>query len=212
MRAIVSPSILSADFGRLNEDIATIEKYADRLHIDVMDGHFVPNITFGPVVVKHIKTKLPMDVHLMIDDPLKFAKDFGELGVRSISFHAELFEDDVESLKEAIEFVRSQGVFVGLALNPDKPIDLILPVLELIDYVLIMSVYAGFAGQDFMPDVLQKIKDLREKFDFTKEIQIDGGMNDTTARYAKEAGADVIISGSYIFASQDRKKAIDSLR
>lgn len=207
----IAPSILSADFGRLNEEIKEVEPYSDILHVDVMDGHFVPNITIGPAVVKSIRTKIPLDVHLMISDPVKYAPEFAEK-CKMISFHAELFEHDKEGLVNAIKSVKSLGVKVGLTLNPDKPLSIILPVLELTDYVLIMSVYAGFGGQKFMPEVLNKIKDLRQKHGYKKDIEIDGGINRDTIKLAASAGANIIVAGNAIFSSKDRKKSIGILR
>jgi ribulose-phosphate 3-epimerase len=204
----IAPSILSADFGKLNEEIAEVEKYSDLLHIDVMDGHFVPNITIGPDIVKSIKTKLPIDVHLMISDPAKYAPEFAK-HCDMISFHAELFEN-AALLKHTFKKIKSLGVKVGLALNPDKNISLILPLLDQADYILIMSVYAGFPGQKFIPEVLEKIKDLRNKY--KKDIEIDGGINLATVGKAVSAGANIIVVGSAIFGAADRKKAIITLR
>ncbi len=204
----IAPSILSADFGNLNKEISSVEPYSDLLHIDVMDGHFVDNITIGPVVLKHIKTKLPIDVHLMISKPLKYAKEFSKY-CQMISFHASLFKKN--QLIKAINQVKKLDVEVGLVLNPDDPLRLIEHVLDDIDYVLIMSVHAGFGGQKFMPEVLDKIKALREK-GFNKPIEIDGGITDKTIKKAKLAGADIFVSGSYIFKNKDRKKAIKKLR
>ncbi|MFH2020474.1 MAG: ribulose-phosphate 3-epimerase [archaeon] len=206
----ISPSILSADFGRLNDEIADVEKHADSLHVDVMDGHFVDNLTIGPVVVRNIKTKLPIDVHLMIDNPLRYVPDFANY-CRSISFHAELFSNKKELLK-AIDKVKEYDLQVGLALNPDKPVSLIKDVLDKIDYVLIMSVYAGFGGQEFIPEVLEKIKELRNKYRFKKDILIDGGINLKTIKMARDAGANVFVAGTAVFGKQDRKRAIEDLR
>ena len=174
MKVKISPSILSADFGILNKEIKEIEPYADILHVDVMDGHFVPNITIGPAVVKNIKTKLPISCHLMISDPVKYAPDFSKY-CDMISFHAELF--NTIKLKNAIRKIKALKVKVGLVLNPDKPLSIITPVLDMSDYVLIMSVYAGFPGQKFMPGVLKKIKDLRTKYNYKKDISIDCCIN-----------------------------------
>ena len=207
----ISPSILSADFGKLNQEIKEIEPYADLLHIDVMDGHFVPNITMGPSVVKDIKTKLPVSCHLMISDPVTYAPEFAKY-CNMISFHAELFENDLPKLKNAIKKIKALKVKVGLVLNPDKPISIITPVLDMSDYVLIMSVYAGFPGQKFILGVLKKIHELRTKYNYKKDISIDGGINLTTIKKAVDAGANVIVVGSAIFGKKDRKKAIQDLR
>ena len=205
----ISPSILSADFGKLNQEIKEIEPYADILHVDVMDGHFVPNISIGPTIVKNIKTKLPIDCHLMISDPVKYVPEFAKY-CEMISFHAELFEP--ARLKNAIKKIKALKVKVGLVLNPDKPISIITPVLDMSDYVLIMSVYAGFPGQKFIPSVLKKIHELRTKHNYKKDIAIDGGINFITIKKAVDAGANVIVVGSAIFGKKDRKKAIQDLR
>ncbi len=205
----IAPSMLSADFGRLNDDIKTIEPYADLLHVDVMDGNFVGNLTFGPVVVKDIKTSLPLDVHLMIKEPLKYADKFSKYA-EMISFHASLF--DKNGLSKAVQEVKSLDVKVGLALNPDDPVEMIEHVLGDIDFVLIMSVYAGFAGQKFIQDVLKKIEQLRAKYKFEKQIEIDGGINDSTIKEAAKAGADIFVAGSFIFKNKDRQAAISRLR
>jgi ribulose-phosphate 3-epimerase len=204
----ISPSILSADFGRLNEDIKEVEPYADRIHVDVMDGHFVDNLTFGPVVVRQIKTKLPIDVHLMITNPARYIPDFAA-NCDSISFHPEIYGK--KDLMKAIEKVKEYSLKVGLALNPDKPVSLIRDVLGDLDYVLVMSVYAGFGGQKFMPETLDKIRWLRAN-GFTKDILIDGGISLETIKDARDAGANVFIAGTAIFGKKDRKKAIAELR
>lgn len=210
MKIKISPSILSADFGKLNQEIKEIEPYADLLHIDVMDGHFVPNITIGASVVKNIKTKLPVSCHLMISDPVKYAPEFAKY-CDMISFHAELFENTAK-LKNAIKKIKALKVKIGLVLNPDKPISIITPVLDMSDYVLIMSVYAGFPGQKFIPNVLKKIHLLRTKYNYKKDISIDGGINLTTVKKAVDAGANIIVAGSAIFGKKDRKKAIFDIR
>jgi ribulose-phosphate 3-epimerase len=206
----ISPSILAADFGKLNSEIKEIENYSDSLHLDIMDGHFVPNISYGVPVIKWIKTKLPIDCHLMISDPIKYAKDFAQYCDR-IFFHAELFEEDPSGLKATINEIKKLNVKVGLVLNPDKSIDLIKHELKNIDAVLIMSVYAGFGGQEFIIDTRDKVKKLRQ-LGFDKDIVIDGGINKKTAKFAKKAGANVLVAGSAIFGQKDRKKAVDELR
>ena len=209
MKIKIAPSILSADFGNLNSDIKSIEKHVDLLHVDVMDGHFVDNLTIGPCVVKDIKTNLPIDVHLMISNPLKYAKEFAKF-CDMISFHASLFSKN--ELKKAVEEIKKLNVKVGLALNPDDPLDLIIEVLDDIDYVLIMSVYAGFGGQKFISKVLRKVENLRIKYSFKKNIEMDGGINDFTIKKAKKAGANIFVAGSYIFKNKDRIEAIKKLR
>ena len=205
----ISPSILSADFGKLNQEIKEVEPYVDSIHVDVMDAHFVPNLTIGPVVVKGINTKLDLDCHLMISDPVKYAEDFSKYCSR-ISFHAELFNKT--ELVNAINEIKKLNVEVGLALNPDKLLSLLIDVLDQIDAVTIMSVYAGFAGQEFLPEVLEKIKELRSKYNYKKDIIIDGGVNKETIKKAADAGANVFVAGSAIFGKKDKEKAINDLR
>lgn len=209
MKNKISVSILSADFGKLNEEIKSIEPYADLLHVDVMDGHFVDNLTIGPCVLKDIRTKLPIDVHLMITEPLKYAKEFSKY-CDMISFHASLFNK--KELEKIIFEVKKLNVKVGLVLNPDDSIDLIEHVLDKIDYVLIMSVYAGFSGQKFISSVLKKIESLRLDYGFKKDIEIDGGISNLTIKKAYDAGATIFVSGSYIFKEKNRKKSIGNLR
>ncbi len=208
MKLKISPSILSADFGKLNDEIKEVEKCSDSLHIDVMDGHFVPNISYGVPVIKDIRTKLPMDCHLMISDPVRYAKDFAPY-VDRIFFHAELF--DLKKLKNTVSEIKKLNVKVGLALNPDKEISIILPLLKEIDAVLIMSVYAGFGGQKFMSEVLKKVSMLR-KAGFKKDIIIDGGIDKFTIKQAKSSGANVFVAGTSVFGNKDRKEAIKMLK
>lgn len=203
----IAPSILSADFGKLNEEIASIEKYADLLHVDVMDGHFVPNITFGPVVVKCIKTRLPLDCHLMIENPEKYIPDFVQAGAASITVHQEA----CRHLHGVIQQIKSFGIKAGVSLNPATPLAMIEDVIEELDMILIMSVNPGFGGQKFIDSVMAKVIDLREQMP-NLDIQVDGGINAETAKIARDAGANILVAGSYIFGSVDRKKAIESLR
>lgn len=207
----VSPSILSADFSCLAGDIKKAEAAgADMLHVDVMDGHFVPNITIGPAVVKDVRkvTSLPLDVHLMIEHPENFSDAFVKAGSSMITFHIETI-NKAKLIKEAKK-LRAKGVKVGISLNPATPLKKIIPVLDVVDLVLVMSVKPGFGGQEFMPVALPKIRQLRKIF--KGDISIDGGINDATARLAVEAGANILAAGSYIFKSNDYKKAIRSLR
>lgn len=210
MKIKIAPSILSANFGELNQEIKEIEQYSDYIHLDVMDGHFVPNISYGAVVTKDIKSVLPLDCHLMISDPVKYAKSFSSHCFR-LTFHAEIF-DNKNDLLNAINEIKKQDVKVGLSLNPDKPLSLITDVLDEIDCVLIMSVYAGFGGQKFMPEVLDKIRTLRDEYEFKKDIIIDGGIDKNTIKEAYQAGANVFVAGSAIFGKDDRKKAINDLK
>jgi len=197
----ISPSILSADFSKLGEEIVSLEKAgADYIHIDVMDGHFVPNITIGPEVIKRLRpvTKLTFDVHLMIAPVDPFIKDFAEAGADIITFHPEATED----ISKTIKLIRSYGKKVGVSLKPLSPISLIENYLNEIDLILIMSVNPGFGGQKFMPEVLDKMKSLREIVDQKKlkvDIEIDGGINFDNSKKAKDFGANILVSGSTVF-------------
>ena len=197
----ISPSILSADFSKLGEEIVSLEKAgADYIHIDVMDGHFVPNITIGPEVIKRLRpvTKLTFDVHLMIAPVDPFIKDFAEAGADIITFHPEATED----ISKTIKLIRSHGKKVGVSLKPLSPISLIEDYLNEIDLILIMSVNPGFGGQKFMPEVLDKMKLLREIVEQKKlkvDIEIDGGINFDNSKKAKDFGANILVSGSTVF-------------
>lgn len=203
----IAPSILSADFGKLNEEIASIEAYSDLIHVDVMDGHFVPNITIGAPVVKCIKTSLPLDVHLMIENPENFIKDFVEAGAERIIVHSEA----VENLAQVLNKIEEFGIKAGVSIKPKTPVEDIKDVLNIVDEVLVMTVEPGFGGQKFMNDMVGKIKQLRE-MGFDKDIAVDGGINAETGKICREAGANILIAGSYIFKAEDRKKAVESLR
>lgn len=203
----IAPSILSADFGKLNEEIASIEVFADMIHVDVMDGHFVPNITIGAIVVKCIKSKLPLDVHLMIENPENFIKDFVEAGAERIVVHSEASKNLAQVLNKIKEF----GIKAGVSIKPKTPVDDIKDVLNIVDEVLVMTVEPGFGGQEFMNDMVGKIKQLRE-MGFDKDIAVDGGINAETGKICREAGANILIAGSYIFKAEDRRKAVESLK
>ena len=212
----ISPSILSADFSKLGEEIIALEKAgADYIHIDVMDGHFVPNITIGPEVIKRLRpiTKLTFDVHLMISPVNNFVKDFAEAGADIITFHPEATED----LLKTVKLIKSFGKKVGVSLKPNSPINLVESWLEEIDLILIMSVNPGFGGQKFMPVVLDKMKILKGIIDDKKlniDIEIDGGINFNNSKEAKECGANILVSGSTVFKENngDLKKNIQLLR
>jgi len=204
----ISPSILAADFGRLNEEIKSVEPYADFLHVDVMDGHFVPNITFGYTILNCIKSKLPLDCHLMIENPAKHIHHFIESGAARIATHVELGE---EMTKLSLETTKQSGKPAGVAISPKTPVEELFPYLGLADYFVIMTVAPGFGGQEFMPEELSKVSYLREKFPEV-EIVIDGGMNTATAPLAIKAGADNLVAGSFVFRSDDRIKAIEFLK
>ena len=212
----ISPSILSADFGKLGKEIEDLENAnADLIHIDVMDGHFVPNLTIGPEVISKIRkhSSLPFDVHLMISPVHKFIESFANAGADIITIHPEATEDLMKSIKKIKSFKKKAGV----SLNPKTSIDKVLPVLESIDLVLIMSVEAGFGGQKFIESTLEKVKTLRKEIDKRKlktEIEIDGGINFQNAKTAINAGVDILVSGTTIFKENDGdlKKNIDLLR
>ena len=203
----IAPSILSADFGKLNEEIATVEAHSDYIHVDVMDGHFVPNITLGPPIVKRIKSDLPLDVHLMIENPEDYIEAFVEAGADIISVHVET----CPHLHRVIQQIKSHGIKASVAVNPGTPVDSVYDVINDLDQVLLMTVNPGFGGQKFIESVLPKIKQLRE-YAPEIDIEVDGGINAQTVQLAKEAGANVFVAGSYIFKSNDRVKAIESLR
>lgn len=210
----ISPSILSADFSILGEEIKSLEKAgADLIHVDVMDGHFVPNITMGPPIIKMIRkcTKLPFDVHLMISPVEKYIKDFANAGSDIITIHPEA----TDNLKRAVKTIRSLGKKAGVSLNPKTPISVLMDVINEIDLILIMSVNPGFAGQSFMSEVLPKVKELRQIINEKKlkiDIEIDGGINFETAPLAVKAGANILVSGTTIFTGGSLKENILKLR
>ncbi|KPJ59769.1 MAG: hypothetical protein AMJ46_09750 [Latescibacteria bacterium DG_63] len=256
----IAPSILSADFGRLSEQLASVEQGgADLIHVDVMDGHFVPNITFGPIIVSAVRrlTTLPLCVHLMIAEPWRYVKAFCEAGADYLSFHWEVFPEaartprevegaeggsresvtgisgenaqpaspdsaaapdreekrSVKLIEATIGATREKNVRPGLAVNPETPVSCVLPFLDLLDLVVVMTVHPGFGGQGFMPEVLPKVKELslhRETSGF--EIEVDGGVNLETAPGIANAGATILAAGSYIFSSPDPALAVRNLR
>lgn len=207
----IAPSLLSADFSCLDKEISRVEAAgADMLHIDVMDGHFVPNITIGPVVVKFIRksTKLPLDVHLMIENPQKYTEAFIKAGSDMITVHVETIKGSQLSVLSSQ--LKARKIKLGISLNPETALSKIKPLLKYADFVLVMSVNPGFGGQEFIFSALRKIKQLR--LIFKGDISVDGGINDRTAPLAINAGANILAAGSYIFGAKDVKKAIERIR
>lgn len=209
---IVSPSILSADFANLERDIKAVENAgADWIHVDVMDGHFVPNITIGVPVVKSIRkiTKLPLDVHLMIENPEKYVEPFVKAGADIITFH---YEAAGEKSREFLKMIKSFGVKAGISIKPKTSPDKIFNLLTTADMVLVMTVEPGFGGQSFMPDCAEKIPYIKKNSPQNMIIQVDGGINAETAKVCTRLGANSLVAGSYVYKSDDIKTAIDSLR
>jgi ribulose-phosphate 3-epimerase len=210
----IAPSILSANFANLGMEIKDVENGgADYIHVDVMDGHFVPNITIGPLIVEAIRpvTKLPLDVHLMIEQPDNYINEFVRAGADIITVHVEA----CKHLHRTIQLIKSEGIKAGVVLNPHTPIETIKHVLEDIDMVLLMTVNPGFGGQAFIPQVLPKIKQLSEiikEKQLPIEIEVDGGVNEDTAKLCVEAGATVLVAGSAIYNKADRRQAIQNLK
>ena len=210
----VAPSILAADFSKLAEEVKCVEELgADYIHIDVMDGHFVPNITLGPGIVKCLRphTTLPFDVHLMIENPDQYIKEFKDAGADIITVHVEA----CRHLHRTLQLIKQYDMQCGVVLNPHTPLEMIKHVLTDIDWVLIMSVNPGFGGQTFIPDSLNKISTLNQwrqdgKFSFI--IEVDGGVNEETARLCEEAGADEVVAGSAVFNAQNRQLAIQKIK
>lgn len=211
MKVKIAPSVLSADFSCLDREIKRAESGgADMLHIDVMDGHFVPNITIGPVVVKYIRrvTKLPLDVHLMIENPQNFINDFIRAGSDMITLHIETIS--AAKFKAQSIKLKNKGVRAGISLNPATPLSKIKSLLKYADFVLVMSVNPGFSGQAFIPAVLPKIRELRSIF--PGDISVDGGVNEKVAGSIIGAGANILAAGSYIFGAKNIKLAIERIR
>lgn len=209
----IAPSILSADFSKLGEEIQDVEKGgADYIHVDVMDGRFVPNITIGPLIVEAIKpiTKLPLDVHLMIENPDAYIQMFAEAGASIITVHQEA----CPHLHRTIQLIKDNGVKAGVVVNPATPVEMIKDILHEVDLVLIMTVNPGFGGQSFINHAIQKIEQVatwREVFNLSFEIEVDGGVNVDTAKLCTDAGADVLVAGSAVFKQSNRHQAINEI-
>ncbi len=231
-KILIAPSLLSADFSILKDEIKRVEDSgADMIHLDVMDGNFVPNITIGPLIVEAVRrcTDMVLDAHLMIEEPHKFIKDFIEAGSDIVTIHAEAYGErckvkgvrlkkgvskatdkiDEERIKEVLAQIRSFGKKAGISLNPDSPL-CIEDILKDVDMVLFMSVHPGFGGQSFIKNVLPKIKALRKIY--SGDIEVDGGINDKNARSVIDAGANILVAGSYFFSAKDKLEAVRKLR
>lgn len=210
----IAPSILSADFSKLGEEIKAVEMAgADYIHVDVMDGHFVPNITMGPLVLKAIRplTELPLDVHLMIENPDSYIEEFADAGADIITVHVEA----ATHLHRTIQLIKAKGVKAGVVLNPATPVDSIKHIIHDIDMVLLMTVNPGFGGQSFIQNVVPKIREVSELVQahgLNVEIEVDGGVNAETAPLCIEAGANVLVAGSAIYGKKDLKDAINAIR
>lgn len=211
---LIAPSILSADFSQLGKEIASVEAAgADWIHVDVMDGHFVPNITMGPLIVNAVRqvTHLPIDVHLMIENPEDYISDFAEAGASLISVHIEA----CTHLNRVVQVIKEKGLQAGVVLNPSTPVDAARWVLEYIDFVLIMSVNPGFGGQAFIPNSVERIRAMHrliDELDLPTLIEVDGGINETTLPAVAAAGANIFVAGSAIFGTDDYTRTIKRLR
>lgn len=211
----IAPSMLSADFARLAEDVKDVEKGgADLLHIDIMDGHFVPNLTFGPDVVKSLRkhTALPFDVHLMVTNPEDYVQAFADIGTEYFTFHAEA----TPHLHRLVQDIKAHGMKAGIALNPSTPVAVLEDIAGDLDMILIMSVNPGFGGQKFIPQALRKIKKAKALFAYVNRkdavVEVDGGVNAAAIEGVREAGVDIVVAGSAVFGAEDRAAMIQTLR
>jgi len=210
----VAPSILSADFGKLSDEVkAVCEGGADLIHCDIMDGHFVPNMTMGPMIIEAVKkaSSVPLDIHFMVEDISFFVDMYKHIKPEFMSFHIE----EEKHINRVIQKIRNEGIRPGVVLNPATPPNLLEYIIEDVDMILVMSVNPGFGGQKFIPSALRKVAEIREmaeKRNPSLLIEVDGGVNDKNAKALLEAGADILVAGSFVFKSDDYKKAIESLR
>jgi len=220
-RPLILPSILSADFARLGEDVASVvEAGADAIHVDVMDGHFVPNLTMGPAVVRSLRQRFAevfLDVHLMVARPERFIGPFAEAGADHLSFHIELFapaggERPLDEARRLVDQIHDLGCAAGIAINPPTPAEAANDLLDAVDLALVMSVHPGFSGQSFIADVLGKTRFLRDRLRDDQRVEMDGGINAETVQSVREAGCDAIVAASYLFGAEDRPGAIRTLR
>jgi len=210
---LIAPSILAADFARLGAEAADVEKAgADLIHVDIMDGHFVPNLTMGPDVVAALKRScsLMLDVHLMVEKPADFIDPFAEAGANNLTFHIEVApgQQGVDLVKR----IHDKGLLAGVSLNPETPVDALTPILPFVDVILVMSVHPGYTGQKFLPEVLDKVRRLRHELSPQQRLEIDGGIGIRTAHQALEAGADILVAGAAIFRNPERQVTIQLLR
>ena len=216
-KVYVAPSILSADFNNLKDEIKLVESLgAEYLHFDVMDGHFVPNISFGQPVLKCIAHSHSMinDVHIMISEPKRYAKEFVDSGANILTFHFEACKD-LKEVEEVIDIIHENGAKAGLSVKPNTPVEVIYPVLHKLDLVLVMSVEPGFGGQKFIPSALDKISKVKKLIlekGYSCLVEVDGGINEETGRLCKEAGVDILVAGSYLFGKSDIEERIKKLR
>ena len=211
---LIAPSILAADFLHLAKDVETVNAHADLFHLDIMDGTFVPNISFGFPVVEAIarEARKPMDVHLMIVNPARYVERFAKVGVAMISFH---YEAALEETDAVIDLIHAQGVKAGLVINPDCPVESIFPFLGKVDYVLLMSVFAGFGGQSFIEDTYARIRAVKaelKRIGSPALIEVDGGVSAKNAGRLRKAGVDILVAGSAVFRSEDPAAAVAALR